>query len=113
DWLINKSGWTVTERDDPSVARPLQARHICLLFRRFRSYKEDVTRGYVQALEGRQIPHILVGGSSFHDRPEVLAVRNALTAVEWPDDELSVYATLRGPLFALDDGHLLAYRSKA
>jgi hypothetical protein len=40
-----------------------------------------------------------VGGRSFHDREEIVALRNALTAIEWPDDELRVYATLRGPLF--------------
>jgi ATP-dependent helicase/nuclease subunit A len=37
-------------------------------------------------------------------------VRNALVAIEWPDDELAVYATLRGPFFALPDDALLAYR---
>ena len=52
----------------------------------------------------------MVGGSSFHSREEVEAIRNALTAVEWPDDELAVFATLRGPLFALTDAQLLAYR---
>src|SRR6185295_15132782 len=70
----------------------------------------DVTRGYVQALEARRIPHVLVGGRSFHDREEVQALRNALVAIEWPDDELRVFATLRGPLFALGDDALLAFR---
>src|ERR1051325_9722381 len=37
-------------------------------------------------------------------------MRAALSAIEWPDDELSVFATLRGSLFAIDDGALLAYR---
>jgi hypothetical protein len=35
---------------------------------------------------------------------------HALTAIEWPDDELRVYATLRGPLFAFSDDALLVYR---
>jgi ATP-dependent exoDNAse (exonuclease V) beta subunit len=39
-----------------------------------------------------------------------MAVRNALYAIEWPDDELSVYATLRGPFFAVGDDALLAFR---
>jgi ATP-dependent exoDNAse (exonuclease V) beta subunit len=42
----------------------------------------------------------------------VEAIRNALTAVEWPNDELAVFATLRGPLFAFTDSQLLAYRSQ-
>ena len=37
-------------------------------------------------------------------------MRNALTAIEWPDDELRVFATLRGPFFALNDDALLAFR---
>ncbi|MFO0762643.1 MAG: UvrD-helicase domain-containing protein [Byssovorax sp.] len=111
DWLIRESGWTVTERDGDGGRAPLQARHICLLFKRFQSFGDDSTRAYVRALEARRIPHVLVGGKSFHDREEVLAVRNALSAIEWPEDELRVYATLRGPFFALPDEALLAYRA--
>ena len=47
------------------------------------------------------------------EREEVEAIRNALAAIERPDDELSVYATLRGPLFALTDGALLQFRETA
>jgi ATP-dependent exoDNAse (exonuclease V) beta subunit len=110
DWLVHESGWRVSERDDPDATVPLEARHVCLLFKRFQSFGDDLTRAYVRALEARRIPHVLVGGKSFYDREEVLAVRNALVAIEWPDDELAVYATLRGPFFALPDDALLAYR---
>jgi len=111
DWMVNDSGWTVTERGRTERV-PLQPRHICLLFRRLRHFSTDVARPYVRALEAHQIPHLLVGGSSFHSREEVEAIRNALTAVEWPNDELAVFATLRGPLFAFADSQLLAYRSQ-
>ena len=110
DWLIRKSGWTVTERERPMEQVPVEARHVCLLFRRFVNFGKDVTRPYVRSLEARHIPHVLVGGKSFHEREEVLAVRNALMAIEWPDDEFSVFATLRGPFFAVGDGALLAFR---
>jgi ATP-dependent exoDNAse (exonuclease V) beta subunit len=110
DWLIRESGWKVTERDDPDKLVPIDARHVCLLFKRFQSFGDDVTRAYVRALEARRVPHVLVGGRSFYDREEVQAVKNALVAIEWPDDELAVYATLRGPFFALGDDALLAYR---
>ncbi|MEO0422685.1 MAG: UvrD-helicase domain-containing protein [Pseudomonadota bacterium] len=109
-WLVEESGWTVEEGGE-SV--PLRPRHVCVLFRRFKTFNRDVTRPYVRALEARRIPHMLVGGRSFHDREEVLALRNALTAIEWPDDELRVYATLRGPLFAFSDEALLAFRFTA
>ena len=112
DWLVNLSGWTVTERERPDVRLPIQPRHVCLLFRRFRHYFTDVTRPYVKALEDHNVPHLLVGGSSFHAREEIEAMRNALTAIEWPDDELAVFATLHGPLFSFTDSQLLAYRSR-
>jgi ATP-dependent helicase/nuclease subunit A len=110
DWLLRKSGWTISERERPGKPIPIESRHVCLLARRFVAYGRDITRGYVRALEARRIPHVLVGGRSFHAREEVGAVRNALSAVEWPDDEFSVFATLRGPFFALGDDALLAYR---
>jgi ATP-dependent helicase/nuclease subunit A len=111
-WLLNESQWTVTERDHPAERRPISARHVCLLFRRFDSWGADVTRCYVEALEARNIPHLLVGGKSFHLREEVETMRAALSAVEFPDDELSVFATLKGPLFAIGDTELLEYRHR-
>ncbi|MGH8637836.1 MAG: 3'-5' exonuclease, partial [Burkholderiales bacterium] len=111
DWIVNQSGWQVTERSGTAPVK-ITAKHICLLFRRFVSWQNDVTRPYVEALEARGIPHVLVGGRAFHEREEIEAIRAALAAVEWPDDELSVFATLRGPFFAISDDDLLewAYR---
>jgi ATP-dependent helicase/nuclease subunit A len=97
EWLIGKSGWGIQPRD------------VCILFRRFLSFGDDVTRPYVDALEARSIPHVLVGGKTFHGREEVESIRAALAAVEWPDDELSVFATLRGALFAIGDEDLLEW----
>ena len=110
-----ESKWTVTERttrDELPMAVPIEPRHICVLFRRFLHFGDDVTRPYVDALEARGVPHLLVGGKSFHDREEVETIRAALAAIEWPDDELSVFATLRGGLFALDDDTLAEYRQR-
>jgi ATP-dependent helicase/nuclease subunit A len=109
DWLINMSGWTVEEEKQQVPVRP---RHVAILFRRLQFFGRDITRPYVRTLEARRIPHVLVGGRSFHDREEVIALRNALTAIEWPDDELRVFATLRGPFFAVSDEALLAFRQQ-
>jgi ATP-dependent helicase/nuclease subunit A len=108
DWIVNDSKWKVTERSG-SAPVDVSAKHVCLLFRRFVSWEADVTRPYVEALEARGIPHVLVGGRAFHEREEVEAIRAALTAIEWPDDELSVFATLRGPFFAIGDEELLEW----
>jgi ATP-dependent helicase/nuclease subunit A len=108
EWIVRDSKWTVTERSS-SEPVPVSAKHICLLFRRFVSWQNDMTRPYVEALESRGIPHVLVGGKAFHEREEVEALRAALTAIEWPEDELSVFATLRGPFFAIGDEALLEW----
>ena len=112
EWLVTASGWRVTEAGRPDAPVPVQSRHVCLLFRRMRSWHTDVTRAYVRALEARNLRHVLVGGSSFHAREEVEALRNVLLAIERPEDELSLFATLRGPFFALGDGALLAWRER-
>ena len=105
DWLITGSGWKVG-------GRPVEARDICILFRRFLSFGEDVTQPYVRALEARGVHHVLVGGKTFHDREEVETIRAALSAIEWPDDELAVFAALRGALFAIGDEELLEWKQR-
>jgi ATP-dependent helicase/nuclease subunit A len=113
DWLTHESGWTIPEKQNgKDVEVQIEPRHICLLFKRFASFGRDLTAPYAKAFEARGLEHVLVGGRSFHSRPELLALRNALAAIEWPDDELHVYASLRGPLFALTDDQLLAWRGQ-
>ena len=55
---------------------------------------------------------MLVGGRTFHSREEVATLRSALSAIEWPDDQLSVFATLRGSLFAIEDQLLFEYHQR-
>jgi ATP-dependent helicase/nuclease subunit A len=106
-WLVHESGWTVLEGTE---RRPIAPRHVCILFKQFKQMDDDLTRPYVSALEARDLPHIVVGGRSLHAREEVETLRAALAAIEYPDDELSLYATLRGALFAFTDADLLEYR---
>ncbi|MBI4476055.1 MAG: UvrD-helicase domain-containing protein, partial [Acidobacteria bacterium] len=108
-WLVTNSGWTVLEG---GRRVPVAPRHVCLLFRRFVSWGKDITRPYVEGIEARSVPHLLVGGKTFHDREEVETIRVALAAIEWPDDELSVFGALRGALFAVGDEELLEYRHR-
>ena len=115
-WLIEESGFEVDvadpERPGERKRVPVRPRHVCLLFRRFLSWGRDTSREYVRGLEAVGIPHLLLGARSFHEREEVEALRSALKAVEWPDDDLSVYATLRGGLFAFDDELLLLFKAR-
>jgi ATP-dependent exoDNAse (exonuclease V) beta subunit len=112
-WLVDPAhGWRVAEGGPGNTERrvPVRPRHIAVLFRRFVSFGDDVTRPYADAIEARGIPHLLVGGKAFHGREEVETLRAALAAIEWPDDELSVFATLKGSLFAIGEAHLLEFR---
>lgn len=109
-WLINDSGWQV---EDPATKEvvAIRPRHVVLLFRRFAaSWGRDAAQPYVRALEERGVPHLLVGDRSFFARAEIETLRAALTAIEWPDDELALFATLRGALFAIPDSLLLRFR---
>jgi ATP-dependent exoDNAse (exonuclease V) beta subunit len=108
-WLIAESGWTVP--GSSGRRRAIAAGDVCLLFRRFIAFQDDVTQPYVEALESRGVPHLLVGGKAFHEREEVDALRTAVTAIEWPGDALSVFATLRGPFFAIGEEDLLRYHA--
>lgn len=110
EWLVRESGWVVGDPENPGEKRPVQPGDICLLFRRFTNYGRDVTRDYVRSLEDRGIPHLLAGSKTYFWREEIDTLRAALTAVEWPEDELSVFAALKGALFANSDGVLLRYR---
>jgi ATP-dependent exoDNAse (exonuclease V) beta subunit len=110
-WLCRESGWKVRDRSAGGwvAVRP---EHVCILFRRFTNYGTDLTQEYVRCLEARGIAHLLVGSKSFHRREEVGTLRTALRAIEWPDDELSVFAVLRGSLMAVADDVLLGFKNK-
>jgi ATP-dependent exoDNAse (exonuclease V) beta subunit len=109
EWLLNKSGWKVRAPGTEELV-PIQPRHITVLFRRFINWRQDVTRPYARSLESRNVPHLLVGSKSYHQREEVEGLRAACSAIEWPADELSVYAALKGSCFAIPDNLLLRYR---
>ncbi|MBX9599464.1 MAG: UvrD-helicase domain-containing protein [Bryobacteraceae bacterium] len=111
EWLVRRSNWRVRDPEDPATLTALEARHIAILFRRFVNNGRDVTRDYVRGLEDRGLAHLLVGSKSYHHREEVETVRAALAAIEWPSDELSVFAALKGPLFAIGDAALLRFRA--
>ena len=105
-WLVTDSGWKVRDRSTGEWVA-VSPEHVCILFRRFTNYGTDLTQEYVRELEARGIAHLLVGSKSFHRREEVGTLRTALRAIEWPDDELSVFAVLRGGLYAVPDDTLL------
>ncbi len=107
DWLVRESGWEVGREP-----RAVRFSDVAFLFTRMSSQWADIVGPYVRALASRDIPHVLFGGRSFYEREEIAALRQVMNAIEWPDDELAVYATLRGPFLGCDDATLLGFRKK-
>jgi ATP-dependent helicase/nuclease subunit A len=108
EWLVSaKCSWTLR---GTTARRRINPGDICILFRRATNSGRDLTEDYVRALEARNLPHVLVGSKGLHSREETMVLRTALRAIEWPNDELSVYAVLRGPLFGLPDNSMLRCR---
>lgn len=110
EWLWKESGWKVRDRSTGEWIA-IRPEHVCILFRRFTNFGVDLTQEYVRALEARGIAHLLVGSKSFHQREEVGTLRGALRAIEWLDDELSVFAVLRGSLCSVADDLLLRFKN--
>lgn len=106
-----ESGFRVSSADG-GPSRPVEPQDICLLFRRFRTFRKLVPQPYADALQDRGIPHSLAAVQTYVGSAEYSFLRAALTAIEFPDDELSVYATLRGPLFAIPDQDLFLFRGR-
>ena len=106
-----ESGFRVSSTDDER-SRPVEPQDICLLFRRFRTFRKLVPQPYADALQDRGVPHSLAAVQTYVGSAEYSFLRAALTAIEFPDDELSVYATLRGPLFAIPDQDLFLFRER-
>ena len=97
---------------DGGPPRPVEPSDIALLFRRFRSFRRLVPQPYADALRDHGIPHSLAAVQSYIGSAELSFLRAALTSIEFPDDELSVYATLRGPLFSIPDQDLFLFRER-
>jgi ATP-dependent helicase/nuclease subunit A len=108
EWLV-ESGWSIWDKQTSSYRR-IRPGDVCILFRRFTNNGVDLSQDYVRALEARGLAHVLIGSKSFNRREEVAVIRTALSAIEWPGDELSVYATLRN-LFGIWDSTLFKFRN--
>ena len=108
-WLVRESGWTVEEDGE---RRSLEMRDVCILFRYQKSWDQDRIQEHARALEAQAIAHVAGGQKGGAEREELGALRQALGAVEWPDDALKVYATLRGPFFGIPDESLFLFHQR-
>lgn len=113
-WLPG-SGWTVRERgaDGESVEVPVALHHVAVLFPPRRPDGVDAMGAVARALGERDVPCVVGDGASLFGTEVGQALRAALAVCAWPDDELAMYALLRGPFLGLDDELLFAYRHSA
>jgi len=65
---------------------------------------------YARELELRGIPYEIAGGGAFSESPDLRDLLPLFESIADPDDPVSLVASLRGPLFGIDDDAL--YRHK-
>lgn len=87
---------------DRDTCRPADFGDVAILFRAM----GDVHL-YEEPLRRRGIPYQVVAGAGFYERQEILDVRNLLTVVADPWNEMALLGFLRGPLAAMSDESLL------
>jgi len=90
----------VADRDGPP--RPAQFGDAAILFRAM----SDVYL-YEEALRRRGIPYHVVAGRGFYERQEIIDLRNLLSVVVDPCDEMALLGFLRSPLAGLSDEALV------
>ena len=83
-------------------ARPAEFGDVALLFRSMSSVYL-----YEEALRNRGIPYNVVAGAGFYERQEVTDLRNLLTVLVDPHDEMALLGFLRGPMAGLSDESLV------
>jgi ATP-dependent exoDNAse (exonuclease V) beta subunit len=88
-WLVQSSGWTVTERDRPAERVRLEPRHIAILT------STNSQAVHVQdALRARRVPSVLYSSANIFGSHEARELRDVLAAVAQPTYEKFVRAAL-------------------
>lgn len=101
---------TVYDRhpDGSESARPCDYRDIAVLIRQ-RTHLAAIE----EAFRSAGIPFIVIGGTGFYSEDEVRYLCSAVSFLIDPHDDLSLYLTLRGPFFNIEERELfLAHQGK-
>ncbi|MGQ9925330.1 MAG: UvrD-helicase domain-containing protein [Chloroflexaceae bacterium] len=78
---------------------------IALLFQASTSFEP-----FEIALREQGIPYLTTAGRGYYGRQEVLDLIHLLQAIDDPGNELALVGALRSPLFAIDDGVIMALK---
>ncbi|HEY9231616.1 MAG TPA: UvrD-helicase domain-containing protein, partial [Blastocatellia bacterium] len=102
--IVERETVCVCDKDDRP--RPAQYGDFALLFQASTSFDR-----FEQALADANVPYVTIAGRGFYDRQEITDLTNLLAFLVSPNDNLSLAALLRSPMFALSDETLLRLRS--
>lgn len=97
------SGYQIYETGPEKLEtlRPCSYRDIAILIR---------NRNHLYVLEkelrNHQIPFLVIGGTGYYEEPEVRYLVSLTSFLIDPADDLALYITLRGPLFAIKEKEL-------
>ncbi|MFL6274156.1 MAG: UvrD-helicase domain-containing protein [Blastocatellia bacterium] len=67
---------------------------------------------FEQAMADAGVPYVTIAGRGFYDRQEITDLTNLLAFLVSPNDNLSLAAVLRSPMFALSDETLMRLRAQ-
>jgi ATP-dependent helicase/nuclease subunit A len=94
---------TVGERgDNGETQRPVRYGDMAILLRAM-----GEVHIYEQSLRRHGVPFTVVAGAGFYERQEIRDIRNFLSVVVDPSDEMALLAFLRSPLAGLSDESLM------
>lgn len=96
--LVEGQELTLTSHLDPRCGQPVGYRDIAILLRGL----TDIQK-YEEAFARRGVPFFVVGGGrGYYARHEIRDLRNVLTVLDTPLDDVALAATLRSPLVGAD-----------
>ena len=96
--LVEGEELTLTSHLDPRCGQPVGYRDIAILLRGL----TDIQK-YEEAFARRGVPFFVVGGGrGYYARHEIRDLRNVLTVLDTPLDDVALAATLRSPLVGAD-----------
>ncbi len=102
--MCGPNGVQVCDKDT-GAPRPAQYGDVAILFRSLSNVYM-----YEQRLKQWRIPYTLMAGRGFYQRPEIVDLKNLLTLLGDPWDEVALFGFLRSPLVGLSDEALLELR---
>ncbi len=90
---------TIGERgEDNEIQRPVRYGDMAILLRAM-----GEVHVYEQSLRRHGVPFTVVAGAGFYERQEIRDLRNFLSVIADPSDEMALLAFLRSPLAGLSD----------